>query len=155
MGEIKVILRTKDYVGMLIKSVRVYTNDPHKAEAILGVKAFVKAPIYVSPPYVSFYSPKNESPSLTVKIKAGLEKPLTLMPGDFSLEGEVAYRIEELEKGRLFRVVFRDLPGGNESYRGYLNLKTNYPEKPVVNIKIIGRFVEPERTAWVDRPPAS
>ncbi len=154
MGEIKVILRTKDYAGILIKTVRVYTNDPRMPETILGVIAFVKAPLYVSPSYVSFYSLKNETPSLAVEIEAGLEKPLTLEPGDFSLEGEVAYRIDELEKGRRFRVVFHDLPGGSEKYKGYLNLKTDYPEKPVVNIRIIGRFVEPERTAWADRLPA-
>ena len=50
---------------------------------------------------------------------------------------------------------FHDLPGGSENYRGYLNLKTDYPEKPVVHIKIIGRFVEMERTAWAGQPPAS
>jgi len=140
------IVRTKDYVGTFIKSVRVYTNDPHMPEIILAVEAFVKAPIYVEPPYVSFYSVKSEWPSLAVEIKSGLEKPLTLEPGDFSLKGEVAYQIEEIEKGRRFRVVMRDLSGGTENYRGYLNLKTNYPEKPVVNIKIIGRFIAPGRT---------
>jgi hypothetical protein len=155
MGEIKMILRTKNYAGMLIKTVRVYTNDPVKPETTVGVEAFVKAPIYVSPPYVSFYSPKNETPSLAVEIKAGLAKPLTLESEDFSLKGEVAYRVDELEKGRRFRVVLHDLPGGSEKNRGYLNLKTDYPETPVVHIKIIGRFVEKERTAWVGRPPAS
>ena len=149
------IVRTKDYVGVIIESVRVYTNDPQRPRTILGVKAFVKAPLYVSPSYVSFYSPKNESPPLAVEITAGLEKPLKLTSGDFSLEGEVGYRLDELEKGRRFKVVFQDLPGGREAYRGYLNLKTNYPEKPVVNIRIIGRFVEPERTTWSDRSPAS
>ena len=139
---------------MIIKHLRVYTNDPSLPQVLLGVKAFVKAPLYVSPRYASFYSLKNESPSLAVEIKAGLEKPLTLEPGDFSLQGEVAYRIDELEKGRRFRVVVLDIPGGSDAYRGYLNLKTNYPEKPVVNIKIIGRFVEPEST-WSDRSPST
>jgi hypothetical protein len=149
------MVRTKDYVGMIIESLRVYTNDPNMPRTILVVKAFVKAPLYVLPPYVSFYSLRNESPILAVEIKAGLEKPLTLEPGDFSLQGEIAYRIDELEKGRRFRVVIFDLPGGSEAYRGYLNLKTNYPEKPVVNIKIIGRFMEPEKTTWSDRSPSS
>ena len=149
------VVRTKDYVGMIVESLRVYTNDPQKPRTTLGIKAFVKAPLYVSPPYVSFYRLRNEPVSLAVEIKAGLEKPLELVPGDFNLEGEVAYRVEELEKGRRFKVVFQDLPGGREEYRGYLNLNTNYPEKPLVNIKIIGRFVEPERTTWSDPSPAS
>jgi hypothetical protein len=149
------IVRTKDYSGMLIKHVRVYTNDPQMPQVLLGVKAFVRAPLYVSPPYVGFYSLKQESPSLAVEIIAGREEPLTLEPGDFTLIGEVGYRIEELTKGRRFRVVFQDLPGGSEDYRGYLNLRTNYPEKPVVNIKIVGRFVDSESTAWAGRAKVS
>lgn len=139
------IVRTKDYAGMMIKRLRVYTNDPERPRTILGVRAFVRAPLYVSPPYVSFYSLRGESPSHVVEISAGLERPLALEPGDFSLKDEVAYRIEEVEKGRRFRVVFQDLTGGSADYRGYLNVKTSYPEKPVINIKIIGRFLDREK----------
>ena len=103
--------------------------------------AFVKAPIYVLPPYASFYGSKKRDAAATVEVRAGLDKPLTLAPGPFSLEGKVAYEIREVQVGRIFHIRFRDVAGSSENYKGYLNLLTNYPEKPVINVRIIGRFL--------------
>ncbi|MFH1123606.1 MAG: hypothetical protein V1758_08080 [Pseudomonadota bacterium] len=139
-GKIGLTLRTKNYEGALFKSARVYTNDPGMPEFTLTVLAFVKAPIYLFPPYVSFYAKEKRMSSLTVEVRAGLEKPLTLEPGPFNLEGKVVYDLEEVEKGKRFKIRITNLPGPSEDYRGYLNLKTNYPQKPVINIRIIGRF---------------
>jgi len=36
---------------------------------------------------------------------------------------------------------FTNIPGVVGAYMGFLNLKTNYNEKPVVNIRISARFV--------------
>jgi hypothetical protein len=108
------------------------------------VTAFVKAPIYVLPPYASFYGSKKRDPAATVEVRAGLDKPLTLAPGPFSLEGKVAYEILEIQEGRIFHIRFRDVSGGSEDYKGYLNLMTNYAEKPVINVRIIGRFLNTE-----------
>ncbi|MBU2499648.1 MAG: DUF1573 domain-containing protein [Proteobacteria bacterium] len=141
-GKIRFTLRTKNYEGYLFKSARVYTNDPNMREFTLSILAFVKAPIYLLPPYVSFYALKNQGDSLPLEVRAGLEKPLTLEASQFSLEGKVAYEIEEIEKGRRFKIHFTNLPGPAENYVGYLNLKTNYPEKPLINVRIIGRFPE-------------
>jgi len=124
---------------MLIKSARVYSNDPGGI-AVLSLRAFVAAPIFLSPRYVSFYGFEQEATPVAVNIEAGLEKALNLEAGDFSLDGRVTYTIREVEKGRTFRIMFQALPGSAGSFRGYLNLKTNYPEKPLLNIKIIGRF---------------
>jgi hypothetical protein len=139
--KIRLTVRTKNYEGAFFKSARVYTNDPGMPELTLSVLAFVKAPIYLLPPYVSFYAKQKRMSSLTVEVRAGLEKPLTLEPGPFNLEGKVIYDFEEIEKGKRFQIRITNLPGPPEDYRGYLNLKTNYLEKPVVNIRIIGRFV--------------
>jgi len=130
-----------NYEGRLLKSARVYTNDPGGA-VILNLRAFVTAPIFVSPPYVSFYGFEKEEVSAEVRIEAGQEKPLTLEAGAFSLKGKVAYTIQEVQKGRTFRITFQGLPHPAGTYRGYLNLATNYAEKPLLNIKIIGRFIE-------------
>lgn len=127
-------------MGYIIKNARVYTNDPGAKKAIVTVTAFVKAPLYVLPPYASFYGSRNREPAVTVEVRAGLEKPLALAPGPFSLEGKVAYEIKEIQEGRIFHIHFRDVSGSYEGYRGYLNLNTNYPEKSVVNVPIIGRF---------------
>ena len=78
----------------------------------------------------------------SIEIIAGLDKPLTLEPGQFNLEGKLTYSIEEIDKGRKFNVYFTNIPGVAGSYRGFLDLMTNYDEKPVLNIRISGRFVK-------------
>ena len=146
-GQIKLTLRTKNYEGFLFKSALVRTTDPAMPEFTLNLLAFVKTPISLFPPYVSFYEREKRMSSVTVVVEAGLEKPLTLSPGDFSLDGKVAYTLEEVEKGKRFEIRITDLPGPPDNYRGYLNLETNYPEKPVLNIRIIGRFVEDRKAS--------
>ena len=131
-------------MGYIIKNARVYTNDPGAGTAVVTVTAFVKAPVYVVPPYASFYGSRKRDPAVTVEVRAGLDKPLTLAPGPFSLEGKVAYEIREIQEGRIFHIRFRDVSGASEDYRGYLNLMTNYSERPVINVRIIGRFLNTE-----------
>jgi len=76
----------------------------------------------------------------SVEIKAGLERPLTLTPHQFNLENQLTYTLEELEKGKRFRIVFQSIPGRPQTYQGYLKLKTNYPERPLITIRIRGRI---------------
>jgi hypothetical protein len=131
-------------VGYIIKNARVHTNDPGAKMAVVTITAFVKAPIYVVPPYASFYGSEKRDPAVTGEVKAGLDKPLTLEPSPFSLEGKVNYEIQEIQEGRIFHIHFRDVAGSSEDYKGYLNLNTNYPEKPTINVRIIGRFLGTE-----------
>ena len=90
--------------------------------------------------YVSFYVSQGEKVTLVVEIEALLEKPLVLKPVEFNLLGEVVYSIEEVEEGRKFRIHFTNVPGKPHSFRGYLKVKTNYPEKPIIILKVRGRI---------------
>ena len=108
----------------------------------MEVKAFVKVPIYLSSRYVNLRGKEGQSVTRGIEIRAGLDKPLTLKPGQCNLAGKVTYSIEEVDKGRRFKVSFTSIRGVAGSYRGFLNLKTNYDEKPVLNIRISGRFVK-------------
>lgn len=110
------------------------------AIVVLGIKATVHAIISVKPRYVRLYGNEDESITRSLEIRAGLDKPLTLEPARFDLEGKVAYKIEETEKGQAFRISFTSIPGISGRYRGFLDLKTNYEEKPDVRISIRGRF---------------
>jgi len=91
---------------------------------------------------VSLYPHKNEVSTKEVEIKGELPKPLTLVPSQFNLEGRVTYRIDELEKGKRFRLVFQNVPGQSGTFRGFLRLRTNYPERPDVLIWIWVQHVE-------------
>lgn len=135
-------MRTKGYEGAHEWSAKVTTNDPNTKNFYLRVKAFVRAPIYVNPRYVRLYGREDQSVTRVIEIRAGLDKDLRLEPSQFNLEGKVKYTIEEIDKGRKFKVYFTNISSVAGAYRGFLNLKTNYDEKPVLNIRISGRFVK-------------
>jgi len=107
---------------------------------VLKLKAFVKVPISLSPRYVYLSGQAAKPITKTVKISATQDKPLTLEPSQFNLGEKVTYRIEEVEAGKVFQIHFTSIPGPPQTYHGVLKLKTNYPEKPELTIRIRGRF---------------
>ena len=141
-GEGKITLRvnTRGYEGEIRKSAKVYTNDPRKNVEVLRIRAFVKAVIYLSPRYVYLRGMAGRKITKTVIVKAQEDRPLKLEPSHFSLSKRVTYRIEVVEVGREFRIHFTSLPGPAGIYRGFLKLKTNYPERPEIIIRIKARF---------------
>lgn len=141
-GGIKLRVETKGYSGPKHWSAKVYTNDPRKKIAEIGLKAFVKAPIRLSSRYVYLYGTEGKTISQEVEILAGLERPLTLQPIEFSLDPLVTYRLLEIEKGCRFHIRFSSNPSSQKTYQGFLKLKTNYPEKPEIIIWIRGRWVK-------------
>jgi hypothetical protein len=94
----------------------------------------------VEPSTARLYGKKDAAVTKSVEITAGLDKPLTLEPIRFDLEGRATYRIEEIERGRKFVVYFSNVPGAADSFSGSLSLRTNYDEKSTVTIKVRGRF---------------
>jgi hypothetical protein len=100
------------------------------------MRASVKALISVSPRYVYFSGPSEKKVTKTVKVRAGESRPLKLEEENFSLGNKVAYTIEEVEPGKLYRIHFTSIPGPPGNYRGVLKLKTGYPEKPLLQIPI-------------------
>jgi hypothetical protein len=131
---------TKDYGGDIHKSAVVRTNDPEWGEAHISIKAHVRVPIYLSSSYVSMDGVEGQIITRTIHIRGQLEQPLELIPNAFNLDGKVNYTLEEIEKGRKFKVHFTNTPGSTP-YEGYLKLKTNYPEHPEITLGIIGLFV--------------
>ncbi len=141
-GEGKIILKvdTKGFEGNVTKAARVYTNDLQNRIIWIGIKAFVKVPILVSPGLVFFSCFAEDTVEKVVTIRAGHDMPLSLKPISFPLSDKVEYRIETIEEGRLFRVVFTNKSGASGWYNGLLKFETNYPEKPAITIRVIGQI---------------
>ena len=131
---------TKGYSGKVTKSAKVYVNSLKDKLHYITVEAFIRPAITVSPGNVQLYGKPGQVVEQIVEIRAEKKRALRLDPIAFDLEQKVAYTLEEVQRGRLFRVHFTNRPGPPELYRGFLRLKTNYPEKPVVTIPIRGRF---------------
>ena len=139
-GKITLRIKTRDYQGVISKSAKVYTNDPRKKVELLRINAFVKVPIYLSNRYVYLTGIADRKISRSITVKANENKPLKLEQISFDLSKKVAYRIEEVESGRVFMIYFTSIPGSVGIYRGVLKLKTNYPEKPEIIILIRAKF---------------
>ena len=138
-------LNTRGYRGNILKRARIYTNEPGNKYQAVGIKAFVKVPVFVSVRHVYLRGPADRALTKTVGIRAGMDKPLTLEESQFTLTGKVAYRIEEFEPGKNFRVHFTSIPGEAGTYRGVLKLKTNYSEKPELIIRITVQLRKPSQ----------
>jgi hypothetical protein len=141
-GEGKITLRinTRGYDGEMQKRAKVYTNDPGKFLQILRMRVFVKGPISLSPRYVYLRGLTGRKVTGTVRVRAEGNKPLKLEPSYFNLGGIMSYVIEEVEAGREFRVGLTSFPDKAGMYRGFLRLKTNYPERPEIIIWIKATF---------------
>ena len=139
-GKIKLLIDTKGLLGPMQENAVVSTNDPGRPQVILTLKALIKPVITLSKRFVSFRGRQDQVLSEEVEIQTEMEKPLTLKPIQFSLDGKVTYRLEELEKGRKYKLRFENIPGSAENYRGFLKLRTNYSEKPEITIWIWAKF---------------
>ena len=141
-GHITLRLDTRGYSGRIAKHTRVITNDPQKELAILTMEADVWTPITLSKTYVVFKGTAGDRLSEAIEVRAGMPKPLTLEAEAFDLEDKLDYRIEEVEEGQAYRIHFSSLPVPAQRYHGTLKLRTNYPEKPEIKIRIRARFKE-------------
>ena len=143
-GEGKITLRvmTNGYEGNIWNGAKVYTNDPINNVSILRLKAFIKAAIHLSSKYVYLVSHENKSITEVVDIRAKLDRPLKLDPVQFDLAEKLSYTLEEIETGRRYQIRFTTIPGPCEIYKGFLKLKTNYPERPEITLWIRGRVRE-------------
>jgi len=137
-GKITLRIKTDKYQGSIQKTSSVYSNDPKKKVIKLTIKGLVKVPIYVSPHYIALYGKEGQNVTRVVEVSAKLDKPLKLIPVEFNLAEKLTYTIEEIEKGKSFKIKFTSTPSSNQPFRGFLKLKTNYPEKPEFTIWIRG-----------------
>lgn len=143
-GEGKVVfaVRTKGSQGPINKVAVVYTNDPAKKVARLRIKAFVKVFISLSSRYVYLFGNEGQSITKDIEVRGELDKPLKLTPGRFNLAEKLTFTVEEIEKDKKFRIHFRSIPCPPQTYHGFLKLKTNYPEKPEIVLRIRGWIQE-------------
>ncbi len=139
-GSITVRVDTHGSEGRERWGVTIFTNDPNWKEATLDLRADIQPAIVVSGSSVQFSGKSILSTTRVIEITSGIDRPLVIQPEQFDLVGKVDYSLEETQKGKRFRVTFRNLPGPFDFYRGSLTFKTNFPELPELTIWIFGRF---------------
>ena len=141
-GKIRVKVDTKGFEGKQRWGIKVLTNDPKWKEAVLDIRANIKPILNLSAKSVQFTGRNDVPITRDIEIAAGIDRTLIITPQLFTLPGKVTWSLQEIEKGKKFRIRLKSIPGGSEDYRGFLTLKTNFPEKPELTIWIIGRFTK-------------
>lgn len=139
-GKITLQLKTAGYQGKITRGAKVYSNDPRNKPETISIGVFVRVSIHVSPNSVNLLGVAGKSVTKTVNIRAGLEKPLSIEPIAFNLDKKVKYKLEPVQEGKDYRLMFTSIPGSAGTYHGFIKLKTNYSEKPVITIPIRGKF---------------
>jgi hypothetical protein len=133
-------INTRGYRGNISKRARIYTNEPGNRYQAVSIQVFIKVPIYVTPQNVYLRGPADQKVMAAVTVKGDGTKDLKLEETEFTLSEKVTYTIEEIESGKLYRIHFTRLPGEVGVYRGILKLKTTYPEKPELAIRLTAQF---------------
>jgi len=133
---------TRGFKGKVRKAAKVYTNNPSERFHYISIEAFVKTAISVQPEQVFLDGKAGEVVERVVDIKAEKKEALRIEPADFDLEKKVTYTVEEVQPGRHFRIRLSNRPGPAGISHGFLRLKTNYPEKPELSIRIRCKFRE-------------
>jgi uncharacterized membrane protein len=126
------------YQGFL----RLKTNYPLKPVVNIPINARLheREIIKLSQRYLYLHGTVGQSITKQVDIEAGIDAPLRLTLKEFTVAEAVKYSLEEIEKGRKFRLKFANLPGGAETFSGFLKLETSYVQKPEITIYLRGRF---------------
>ena len=142
-GKISIKMKTGNLKGKIKKSIRVYTNDPAYNKGILTLTftASIKPIIDVKPSAnISLRGKRGETQSAKVTITGIEDRPLKLEEKYFDLTDIVEYSLDTIEENRSYMVSIKNIPGASDSFKGYLRLKTNYPEKPEIKIYVRGIF---------------
>jgi hypothetical protein len=140
-GRLTLKLDTSGYTGKIKKDIRVFTSDPDHEMILLHLEANIKSPIIISKDYVALRGSPGEVATDSVDIKALEKTPLKIDVAEYTLGDKVEFNIEQIEKGCHFKLNFKNKPGLSGMFSGQLKLKTNYPDKPEILVKIRGRFV--------------
>jgi hypothetical protein len=138
-GKIELKVDTRNLSGTVKKEARIYSNDPKNRVTTITLRANVKQSVQVSPQRIKMIGYEGTVITQSVIISANMEKPLEIKP-TLNLSERITYEIEVIEPGRIFKVNFNYTPFEGDNLNGALNIKTNYPEKPIISIPVNARF---------------
>jgi hypothetical protein len=94
----------------------------------------------VSPPNAYIRKSGDAFIDAVATISTDREPSLELEVASFNIPEKVKYTIDEIIKGKTFKVTFSQIQKSDEAYSGLLILKTNYEDKPTLKILVRSRF---------------
>jgi hypothetical protein len=133
-------VKIQGHVGGIEKTARIYSNDPQSDIEILTLKANIRQSVQALPTALMFQGQEGAVQTQSVDIMSSEDKPLDIKPSSFNLKDKLTYRIEEVQKGKHFRIYFTNVPDASGYFNGFLILTTNYDDTPEIRISLNGTF---------------
>jgi hypothetical protein len=121
-------------------TMKVKTNSPEKPELRLNITVYIRKPprIQLSRRIVRLRGRVGQELSGEVIIESTVNEPLTLTPEKRTFPETLSYVVEEVQKGKKFKVRFTAQPATKpETYQGSLTLGTNYDEQKNIRIHVV------------------
>lgn len=136
--EIKVVVAETAPVGPIQDELTITTNHPKAAKIPVKVYGVVRSVIQVSPPQLQFGQVKAATAPgrhlIVVNNRAGTEVTITAAEVD---DAAFAASVEEIEKGKRFKVTISVKPGAEAGARdAKLTLKTSFEDLPELVVPI-------------------
>lgn len=142
-GRITLELKTADYQGKIAKSAKVFSNDPKKSTLTIGLKGNIWPPVLVTPRHAQLNGIVGDTVETVVYLERQKQEPLMVRIGSISIPDKVEADLKEVEKGQSYELNIRNKVQGEARYLGKIQLATDYPERPEIQIKIYGNIRPP------------
>lgn len=152
-GKISLKVKTHGFEGPIHKRVTIITDDPNNKTLFIALTAKIKPIISVKPRSVYLKGSKDQQIVHEMTIRGYEDLPLILHPEKFHLSDKVAYELKPIDTDKAFRLIVSNTQNHGGKYRGVLRIKTNYPDKPLLTIRIYGDItgnlrITPERVSF-------
>ena len=136
--------------GEFEKKAVIWSDDLPRRSVALYLRGEVKPRISLEPGgYVSLFGFWGQVPEESIEIINNQERPLKIESVEDDLPGRIQWRLEEIERGYLYRLTVEDISRSAGDYTGHLIIKTDNPHKPAL-VVIINGLIE---TAPSDEGP--
>lgn len=134
-------VRTKNYKGRIHKTARVFTNDPDHPRITIAMEGDLWTPVYVSSERIQLRGMVGEEIENTVIVRGQKSEPLELQIASNPIPDKVAVQLHSQKDDGSYLVAFQNKLHKEGYYLGDISLTTNYPDKPQVNIQVMGNVM--------------
>lgn len=133
----------------MAKSARAYTNDPDRPQIVLSMKGPVKAFATVRPEQVRLFGEAGADLKQTVTITPQAEYPFKIVGARAQIGRDIRYEIDETnsDRGLTYQVTVVNTRSSAGRYFDTIQLETDNPLKPRIDIRVYGRIKASEPRA--------
>jgi hypothetical protein len=139
-GQITLEVKTAKYQGKIVKTAKVFSNDPGQPTATIGLTGNVWVPVTIAPAFAQLNGVVGDAVENVVHLEGQKKEPLVVKLVSVSIPDKVGVELKELEKGRRYELKVMNKVEGEATYTGEVKLTSSYSERPEILIKVSGNI---------------